>query len=61
METFIVYCGCRPNGELEHIAISESVTDDPADFFPPGVEVKRVGALKVEGDTHLLNDYIVIP
>lgn len=61
METFVVYAGSHPNGELEVIAISESSTEPPEDYFIHGVNnTHEIGRIRIDGDTHLLNDYITI-
>jgi hypothetical protein len=61
MEKFFIYRGHEASGKLPILAISESVTENPAEYFLPGTsDVEKIGELEIEGDTHLLNAFFVI-
>lgn len=49
-----IYHGQYPNGKYEIVAISVDVTEPPEDFFLAGAEIKKMGEIEIEGDTHLL-------
>lgn len=69
METYLLFTGTKPNGDLECMAILpaelgeefEGHKSQPEDFFiPRTVEIKQAGEIRIEGDIHLLDSYFSV-